>query len=295
MIRTHAHLGALKRLLWRSRPYTTNSSLSPVARLEDGSISRFKDEAFNPGTPALLPKGHFKSLAASKKWFHQPSTNAQYPSLNTTYLQTYSTTHVPLELTTADGKFSQIHQPLSFFLSAVSHPETLPQGTNIYLAQASIADLPRGMQADLPTPDLVLKAGKGDVYESSIWLGRAPTYTPLHRDPNPNLFVQLAGKKTVRIYRPEVGGMVFAYVQRVVGGAGNERMRGAEMMEGRERGVFEDVIWNKDGREELPWDGQGWECEVEAGDGLFIPKGWWHSIKGTGEGMTGSVSSQTCW
>lgn len=63
--------------------------------------------------------------------------------------------------------------------------------------------------------------------------------------------------------------------------------RGAEMMEGREREVLERIVWRGgEGR----WDEEGWECEVGVGDGLFIPKGWWHSIKGVGEGMIGSVN-----
>jgi ribosomal protein L16 Arg81 hydroxylase len=37
-------------------------------------------------------------------------------------------------------------------------------------------------------------------------------------------------------------------------------------------------------------EGSGYEAHLEAGDGLFIPKGWWHSIKGVGEGVTASVS-----
>jgi hypothetical protein len=131
-----------------------------------------------------------------------------------------------------------------------------------------------------------MKAGKGDVYETSIWLGQAPTYTPLHRDPNPNLFVQLAGKKTVRLFPPKVGSAIFALVQERIGGSGNAVMRGEEMMMGAERAVLEEVVWGG----ESVYAREAWQAELRAGDGLFIPKGWWHSIKGVGEGMTGSVN-----
>ena len=163
-----------------------------------------------------------------------------------------------------------------------------PHAARIYLAQASLSDLPDQLRSDVPTPDLVLKAGKGDIYDTSIWIGAAPTYTPLHRDPNPNLFVQLAGKKRVRMFAPEVGRAVFAHVQQTIGASGSATMRGAEMMEGEERRALEEAVW--DDEAEAPWREEGLECEVDAGDGLFIPKGWWHSIKGVGEGMTGSVS-----
>ena len=128
----------------------------------------------------------------------------------------------------------------------------------VYLAQASLADLPQQLRQDLPTPDLVLKAGKGDVYDTSIWLGQAPTYTPLHRDPNPNLFVQLAGTKIVRLMKPAAGNAVFARVQEKIGGSGNAAMRGAEMMLGEEKRVLDEEVWG-DGREgkEL------WEAEID--------------------------------
>ena len=275
------------------RLYGTTSSIHPIPRLTDGSLSRFQQEVFIPSTPALLPRGHFKTLPAVQKWFNRSHSETDHPSLNTAYLQTFSTTIVPLEIIAPDGSFARIDQPLSSFLAEVSHSEPPPRSPSIYLAQAPIADLSPPMQADLPTPDLVRNAGKGDVYDSSIWLGRAPTYTPLHRDPNPNLFVQLAGRKRIRVYRPDMGGAIFAHVQRSIGGAGNERFRGAEMMEGREREVLEQVVWGR-GTERLPWDEAALECEVEAGDGLFIPKGWWHSVKGVGQGvMTGSVRFST--
>lgn len=166
----------------------------------------------------------------------------------------------------------------------------------MYLAQASLSDLPAGLRADVPTPELVLRAGKGDVYSTSIWLGQAPTYTPLHRDPNPNLFVQLAGSKRVRLFAPDLGTAIFHHVQQVVGGRASASMRGVEMMQGEERRVLEDAVWgdadadDEAGQQERFWESEGWECEVGAGDALFIPKGWWHSIKGIGRGMTGSVN-----
>jgi hypothetical protein len=63
-------------------------------------------------------------------------------------------------------------------------------------------------------------------------------------------------------------------------------MRGEEMMQGKEKEVLEDVVWNS--RNDV--SGECWEAELSSGDGLFIPKGWWHSIKGVGTGMTGSVN-----
>ncbi|GAB7339025.1 hypothetical protein MBLNU457_5689t1 [Dothideomycetes sp. NU457] len=243
MLRHVRHLGR--------RTYSTGSSFDLVPILKDASLDTFRSAAFGPAAPHLLPRGHFASLPAVKKWFKRDL------SLDQTYLSQHTNTQVPLEITTSDGEFLRVNQPLSFFLRA---SDGYLEGATIYLAQASLSDLPKGLAADVPTPEIVLGAGKGDIYDSSLWLGRAPTYTPLHRDPNPNLFVQLAGTKRVRLFRPEVGGEIFARVQRIVGGMGSATMRGEEMMMGEERRVLEEAVW--EGKHQVVPEGQGQEWLV---------------------------------
>lgn len=156
----------------------------------------------------------------------------------------------------------------------------------LYIAQCSLDDLPEELSRDLPTPRIVADAGKGDVYASSVWLGLEPTYTPLHRDPNPNLFVQLRGSKDVRLLPPRDGDAVFRDVQARLGRwGGNSRIRGTEMMEGPERELLRNVIWEEPG-----WPLQS--AQLEPGDALFIPKGWWHSVRSRFEDgrLNGSVN-----
>jgi len=207
--------------------------------------------------------------------------------------------------------------------------ENQSETTRLYIAQHSIADLPPALQADIPAPEYVKLAGKGDVYASSVWMGIPPTHTPLHRDPNPNLFVQMAGAKVVRMLKPEHGRKIFEMARAMIrnnpagdrewdggwmGRGGGKvgsmgvSVRGEEMMVGEEGRLTEEVIWGVDERmnarekvvgnnhmglenkreddEEL----EGVEARLGPGDGLFIPKGWWHSIKGAGEGVNASVS-----
>nr|POE47416.1 lysine-specific demethylase jmj30 [Quercus suber] len=254
-----------------------------------------------------------------------PQANASR-SLNRSYLARFGATRVPLEIS-HEQHFMRIEQSLSFFLSCVHassssyhlsrpqqnryfsayHPTarpvrrskvTTPDATfftssaslaiptaRVYLAQAALDDLPTPLRDDVPAPPYVQHAGTGDVYASALWLGEAPTYTPLHRDPNPNVFVQLAGRKVVRILRPEVGRGVFAKVQEQIRGSAHERLRGEEMMSGGEKEVLEQEVWG-----EGSLGGVMMEVELDSGDGLFIPKGWWHSVKGVGEGHTVSCS-----
>jgi len=178
--------------------------------------------------------------------------------MNLSFWQQYASTIVPLEITSQNPndkstKFERVEAPLELLLRQINHPSS--SKTSIYLAQQDLRDLPEPLQSDLPTPDLVATAGRGDLYSSSLWLGKAPTYTPLHRDPNPNLFMQLAGTKAIRLFRPEAGNAIFEHVQSLINASHQKgypktsesrvsaAFRGEEMMQGQERALLHDLIW----------------------------------------------------
>jgi hypothetical protein len=247
--------------------------------------------AFDPSEPAVWPKG-FAAMPAIAKWF-TPSAG-----LNTAYLDQHSSTLVTLELTrtaptpAAPATFDRFQAPLALLVAYMAAaPE--PPSARMYLAQHSLADLPAPLQADLPTPALVSTLGRGDVYASSLWMGRPPTCTPLHRDPNPNLFVQLAGTKTVRLLRPDVGRAVYerARARAHMGRGGRANMRGEEMMVGGEMEALEDAIWGHGDSDGSDVAAGGVEAHLDPGDGLYIPLGWWHAVRGTGTGANASVRS----
>ncbi|ROT43330.1 Clavaminate synthase-like protein [Sodiomyces alkalinus F11] len=173
--------------------------------------------------------------------------------------------------------FSLFQAPLLLLLRAVEFNQSQDDIIlkQLYIAQSPLSDLPAHLQRDLPTPRLVREAGKGDVYNSSVWMGLEPTYTPLHRDPNPNLFCQLLSDKTVRLLSPQAGDRAFRRVQAQLGRPANSRIRGTEMMQGPERVALNAIVWGSDA------SGDILEARLGPGDALFIPTGWWHSVKST--------------
>ncbi|KZZ97401.1 Transcription factor jumonji/aspartyl beta-hydroxylase [Moelleriella libera RCEF 2490] len=190
-----------------------------------------------------------------------------------------------------DQTFFQIHAPLRLLVKAIEFNSCRDRATSpplqLYIAQSALTDLPQPLQQDLQVPDLVCKSGKGDVYSSSIWLGTEPTYTPLHRDPNPNLFCQLWSKKVVRLMPAARGDRLFFEVQVQLQRRRSSRIRTTDMMQGEERKALHDAVWRS---ETLP--DELCEVELDAGDALFIPDGWWHSVRSTlsdGE-LNGSVN-----
>jgi hypothetical protein len=295
-----------------NRPYRT------LETLQHGDFDTFRQQYFAPGHPIVLPRSQCRDLPAVKNWFKSTNsrlgaTSGPETRLNLEYLEKHAAdAFVPLELTELGASsscgntignlsqqasapdvvsFRQFHAPLTLFLEWMRTAETSPQSTRLYLAQCQLLDLPQVLRDDFPTPDIVSKAGKGDIYDTNVWIGHPPTYTPLHRDPNPNLFVQLAGQKVVRLLAPSEGQALFSSIRRQLGKSGGKdaaAIRGEEMMKGQERALLDERVWGDSVSADT--EGSGYEAHLEAGDGLFIPKGWWHSIKGVGEGVTASVS-----
>lgn len=235
--------------------------------------------------PAIFKK-NFDSLPAISRWFAPSTTDAHACEINPSYLEQHGLSAVPLELTRSSPceppTFERFEAPLSILLAHMTGPPT--PDLRMYLAQHSLADLPAALQADLPTPALLTKLGRGDIYASSLWMGRPPTRTPLHRDPNPNLFVQVAGQKVVRLLRPEIGRGVYERAKLRAGGGGKANIRGEEMMIGDEMQALEEAVW--DAHDE---HADGLEAQLSAGDGLYIPLGWWHAVRGFGTGANASV------
>ncbi|KAL1957132.1 hypothetical protein VTO42DRAFT_6275 [Malbranchea cinnamomea] len=329
--------------MWRSlalsKPTKNSHRFKPLDTLPADYTTIFRDSFFLPQKPVIFPRGHFRSIPAASRWFAANDGVPGSPArLNYAYLEEYSACHVPLELTKQvvaskepgnapagqnRNHFHRFYAPLSLFLDwtrsmqpseSINSDENSNTGSiRLYLAQCQLLDLPLSLRNDLPTPSIVTTVGKGDIYDTNIWLGLAPTYTPLHRDPNPNLFVQLAGSKRVRLLPPERGLRTFAKVRDTLGkdgGRHNAAYRGEEMMQGPEMELLDQEVWGDnptgeeagssglsreehkrmEGLEENEKEEDGYDVILNAGDGLFIPLGWWHSIKGVGEGITGSVN-----
>lgn len=271
-----------------------SSTWQSLRLLRDGNLERFCGEAFDISVPAILPKGHFRDFPAIRQWFVFPEIGHDVASFNYSYLRQFEHmmisqeyTSIPPSPNTSTEKFSSTEAPFSFFLDW-SEKATSSTKERLYIAQASISALPSTLRDDLPTPDLVAKTGRGDIYGANIWMGIPPTYTPLHRDPNPNLLVQLAGHKIVRLLPPNIGHEVFAQVQASIGKAASANIRGGEMMIGEEKSLLEDLIWNNKHQINGP-PSSAFEARLGCGDAVFIPKGWWHSVKGVGNGITASV------
>lgn len=262
----------------RFRPATTVTVADDVAR-----VAR-SDE------PVVF-KGLCLDLPAIHKWFDPPANGSKPYKLNRPYLESFGSTSVPLELTRSappgsDAGRQRTYEHLTAPLSLlIAHMTSFDHSASLYLAQCPLCDLPIELQADLPVPPILALLGGKDIYNSSLWMGRAPTITPLHRDPNVNLFVQIAGTKVLRLIAPQAGRTLY---NRTRAGPGHAHMRGEEMMTGPEMNRLEEAVWQDDAGEYK--DVCGVEARLESGDALKIPLGWWHAVHGVGESVNASVN-----
>ncbi|PHH81717.1 hypothetical protein CDD82_115 [Ophiocordyceps australis] len=307
-----------RRLFGTSRPHALSQVdlATPWANTQ-ADVEAFRQNALIPNKPLLFQRGTgspSQHLQAPDKWFALDSTGRRVlsswitnASLETLLpyelilqsqdmlnavacfrdwlLGTVSITNTVLAgivQSALDGAqaFTQLNAPLSLLIKALEfngnqRVEKQP-ALELYVAQAGLEDLPHFLKDDLKVPRLLQEAGKGDVYGSSLWLGTEPTYSPLHRDPNPNLFCQLCGGKQVRLMPPTVGHDLYLVVQTAIQQQGNSRIRSTEMMEGKERAVLHEAVWNSS---HYPAD--MYQAKLDPGDALFIPNGWWHSVKST--------------
>lgn len=184
------------------------------------------------------------------------------------YLQRFASQPIEIEISPPDrpGYGERHESTLGEFLSLLAHP--LPY--RIYMAQFPLFERIPELKKDIITDQSSDILAKGEVYSTSTWIGKK-SLTPLHHDPRAlmNLFVQVCGKKEVRMFPPETPRMQL----RLGGGtAGNTSSVDA---------------WTADIGKRLEG---GLEGSVEAGDGLIIPRGWWHSVRSTQEELCISVN-----
>ena len=218
--------------------------------------------------PAVLSRSELAPLSALS-WFSASAV---------TFPATPESIVVSLE-SHSPPPFERITAPLAFF-EAYLRLRPPAAELDLYLAQ----ETPPAAFLPHLTPPSFLASSR--ITQSSLWIGLAPTLSPLHQDPDSNVLYQLAGIKLVRLLDPVRGKAVLDQVRGTDQGS---RLRGEEMMSGEaggERDRLERVVWDNS------HDHDGLlEAKIEPGEALFIPKGWWHAVRGVNPDDSNSSES----
>ncbi|KAK7521402.1 uncharacterized protein IWZ02DRAFT_421016 [Phyllosticta citriasiana] len=180
-----------------------------------------------------------------------------------------------------------------------------------YLAQHDlVSQIPR-LRADICIPDYVYTVPPSKPNPASApapapqknnhppfpllnsWFGPSRTVSPLHTDPYHNMLAQVVGAKFVRLYPPSANAY-HAIQPRGVGADGVDlgntscvdvgEVLGIERLEGNEDKEEEEEE-AKDKKEAFEARHPGFlaapcfDAVLEAGEALYVPKGWWHYVE----------------
>ena len=174
--------------------------------------------------------------------------------------------HHPIEIEVGShystGYGERHETSLGSYLTLLSQP--LPY--HIYMAQYPLFERIPELQSDVLTPLVQDILQEGENYSTATWIGKQ-ILTPLHRDPQAltNLFIQICGRKWFRMFSPEV-----------------ERDK-LQLGKGIMRNTANIDVWEED-------IGEGLEGIVSPGDGIIIPRGWWHSVRSQEDELNISVN-----
>ncbi|KAJ7168183.1 hypothetical protein C8R43DRAFT_141245 [Mycena crocata] len=140
--------------------------------------------------------------------------------------------------------------------------------TPLYLAQHSLLMQFPALRADIEVPDYVYAAlprppgceeppANDEQLVINAWLGPKNTVSPAHTDPYFNMYVQVAGRKTVWMAPPESSDGMYA--------TGNTAGVDVFSPDQRDRPKFLGV--------------RGMTGSLGPGDLLYMPAGWWHAMR----------------
>lgn len=246
-------------------------------------------------TPLLLPslvssRGDSPSphyWEATRSWSHIDDTTGRETLAG---LRNPETESLPVEVEVGQrhrgyldqSSWQKLTMPFGLFLDAfiartIPFADPAASTTDLigYVAQQDLRSLSPILAAASPSLPHPAAGPKGDreQWRCNMWIGPADTFTPLHRDPYENLFVQAVGQKRVHLFPPSAA----PYLYLCEGGSQQNTStiptEGFLLSGGQEQtqAQYPDIS--------RAADEQG-ACHtvLGPGDALYIPRSWLHCV-----------------
>lgn len=243
---------ALKRRDWILDVQTRQRALSPrtggIERVRGLMGEAFLDHFYALSRPVVL-EGALESWPAVAKW--TPGYMAEKVGSAEIEYQGGRTSNPDFEMTKDRHKQKM---PFDRFIAEI---EQSGYGNDLYITaynsatnRAALAPL----EADLSYLDAYLTREHG-----MMWIGPMGTFTPLHFDLTNNLIAQVRGSKRLVLLPPSETQRLYNH-----------------------KHVFSAVhdITDEERLSRFPLarDAQVFEVDLEPGDAIFVPIGWWHQV-----------------
>jgi lysine-specific demethylase 8 len=161
------------------------------------------------------------------------------------------------------GEFSQYMLPSADNKDASTtednHESNKNNENRVFLAQYSLQEIPL-LEDDVKPFPAIIQTGKGSLYRTNIWMGgEGGTESPCHYDPFHNIICQVYGKKEVILYSREENVNLYPAYGTV--------QKNTSLVDFISPDIVEHPLFSK---------AKGVRAVLEPGDGLYIPKGYWH-------------------
>ncbi|XP_046397075.1 bifunctional peptidase and arginyl-hydroxylase JMJD5 [Ischnura elegans] len=243
---------------WRAWGRPTRSM--PV--LLKPSLQQFYIEHFLQGVPAVL-KGCLDHWPALSLW--SPSYLTEMAGNRT----------VPIELGPhyVHPAWGQKLMAIGDFVEQHMAPDPKQSAGGIekkigYLAQHPLFDQIPELRNDIKVPEYCcltedIDSSADEEVDINAWFGPKGTVSPLHHDPKHNLLAQVLGSKRVILYSSDDSKYLHPYEGQLL-----DNTSQVDPEDPLTLSRFPDVS-----------SAQSWECELHAGDMLYIPRRWWHHVR----------------
>ena len=259
-------------------------NLQLVDEVDSISANEFMDLYCLPQRP-LIVKGAIKDTLAFKHW------SPKY------FADIIPEKEVKLFLSNLQIKFTE-HDSADFYIAQV--PTDVPKmpsfmvkmreaaslienpansnslSVRFYMADFDLNTLPE-IQKQIEVPDFANKIEHVRRSES-IWFGQKDTYSHPHYDVYNNIYLQVYGEKTFLLYSPEDSKYLFQFQPKP--GRMNSDYHASKILN-------IDILDDKTSTTKLATPFQARLCP---GDVLFLPRCWWHDVRGNADTPTISVN-----
>lgn len=187
-----------------------------------------------------------------------------------------------------DGKdvsdWMKVTMPFELFLDAfidgkVPWKKETSQPTVGYLAQQDLFEKSATLAKQCPILPHTTAGIRGnrEQWRRNVWIGGEGSFTPIHCDPYENVFVQVVGSKRAFLFPPRVAPHLHLFPSKT--SQANTSMIPTEelLMAGSE-----DALRDAFPEFEKALSDEGTCCvSLNAGDALYIPRGWFHCLRAT--------------